>query len=87
VIYRQNADTAPYTNNFIQYSVALNAASTILTFTTLWSASDGDPISGGTAASGATPGTAPCTICTYFPPSTANLTNTWGTPTVAATTV
>jgi hypothetical protein len=87
VIYRQNADTVPYTNNFIQYSVALNAASTILTFTTLWSASDGDPISGGTAATGATPGTAPCTICTYFPPSTTNLTNSWGTPTVAATTV
>ena len=87
VIYRQNADTAPYTNNFIQYSVALNAASTVLTFTTLWSASDGDPISGGTAAVGATPGTAPCTICTYFPPSTTFLTNSWGTPTVAATTV
>ncbi len=87
VIYRQNADTAPYTNNFIQHSVALNAASTILTFTTLWSASDGDPISGGTASSGATPGTAPTTICTYFPPSSTFLSTTsWGTPTVAATT-
>jgi hypothetical protein len=86
IIYKQFADTAPYTANFIQHSVALNAASTVLTFTTLWSASDGDPISGGTAASGATPGTAPCTICTYFPPSTTQLTNTWGTPTVAATT-
>jgi hypothetical protein len=86
IIYKQFADTAPYTANFIQHSVALNAGSTALTFTTLWSASDGDPISGGTAASGATPGTAPCTICTYFPPSTTNLTNTWGTPTVAATT-
>lgn len=85
VVYRQNADTAPYTNNFIQYSVALNAGSTALTFTTLWSASDGDPISGGTAASGATPGTAPCTICTYFPPSTTFLTSaSWGTPTVSA---
>jgi hypothetical protein len=88
VIYRQNADTAPYTNNFIQHSVALNAASTVLTFTTLWSASDGDPISGGTASSGATPGTAPTTICTYFPPSSTFLsTASWGTPTVAATTV
>lgn len=88
VIYRQNADTAPYTNNFIQHSAALNAASTVLTFTTLWSASDGDPISGGTASSGATPGTAPTTICTYFPPSSTFLSTTsWGTPTVAATTV
>ena len=87
VIYKQFADTAPYTANYIQHAVALNAASTVLTFTTTWSASDGDPISGGTAASGATPGTAPCTICTYYPPSTTYLTNSWGTPTVAATTV
>jgi hypothetical protein len=86
IIYKQFADTAPYTSNFIQHSVALNASSNVLTFTTVWSASDGDPISGGTAATGATPGTAPCTICTYFPPSTTYLTNTWGTPTVAATT-
>ncbi len=86
IIYKQFADTAPYTANFIQHSVALNASSNVLTFTTLWSASDGDPISGGTASSGATPGTAPTTICTYFPPSTTYLTNSWGTPTVAATT-
>jgi hypothetical protein len=87
IIYKQFADTAPYTSNFIQHSVALNAAATVLTFTTLWSASDGDAITGGTAASGATPGTAPCTICTYFPPSSTYLTTTsWGTPTVAATT-
>jgi len=86
IIYKQFADTAPYTANFIQHSVALDATSTILTFTTLWSASDGDPISGGTASSGATPGTAPTTICTYFPPSTTYLTASWGTPTVAATT-
>lgn len=86
IIYKQFADTAPYTNNFIQHSVALGASSNVLTFTTLWSASDGDAISGGTAASGATPGTAPCTICTYFPPSTTYLSASWGTPTVAATT-
>ena len=86
IIYKQFADTAPYTANFIQTSVALDATSAILTFTTLWSASDGDPITGGTASSGATPGTAPTTICTYFPPSTTYLSNSWGTPTVAATT-
>jgi len=86
IVYKQFADTAPYTNNFIQHSIAKNAASTALTITTLWSASDGDPISGGTASSGATPGTAPTTIVTYFPPSTTYLTNSWGTPTVAATT-
>jgi hypothetical protein len=86
-IYRQYSATAPYTADYIQHNVSLNAGSTALTFTTLWSSSDGDPISGGTAASGATPGTGACTICTYFPPETTYLTNSWGTPTVAATTV
>jgi len=87
IIYKQFADTAPYTANFIQHSVALGASSNVLTFTTLWSASDGDPISGGTASSGATPGTAPTTICTYFPPSTTYLSASWGTPTVSASTL
>jgi hypothetical protein len=92
IVYKQFADTAPYTANFIQHSIAKNAGSTVLTITTLWSANDSgpgnpDPITGGTAATGATPGTAPCTIVTYFPPETTNLSNTWGTPTVAATTV
>jgi hypothetical protein len=88
IIYKQFADTAPYTTNFIQHSARTAGSGTQLVITTLWSASDGDPISGGTAATGATPGTAPCTICTYFPPSTTHLTSaSWGTPTVAATTV
>lgn len=86
VVYKQFADTAPYTSNFIQHSIAKGASSDTLVITTLWSASDGDPISGGTASSGATPGTAPTTIVTYFPPSTTYLTASWGTPTVAATT-
>jgi hypothetical protein len=86
IVYKQFADTAPYTNNFIQHSIAKGASSNTLVITTLWSASDGDPISGGTAPTGATPGTAPTTIVTYFPPSTTYLTDTWGTPTVAATT-
>lgn len=89
VVYKQFADTAPYTANYIQHSLAVNAASTALIITTQWQTADAesDPISGGTAASGATPGTAPCTIVTYYPPSTTYLSNSWGTPTVAATTV
>lgn len=86
VIYKQFADTAPYTNNYIEHSVYRNALSTQVIIQTVWYANDGDPISGGTAPSGATPGTAPCTIVTYFPPSTTYLSNSWGTPTVAATT-
>jgi hypothetical protein len=87
IVYKQFADTAPYTANYIQHSIAKNAGSTALIITTVWSNSEGDAISGGTAASGATPGTAPCTIVTYFPPATTYLSNSWGTPTVAATTV
>ena len=89
IVYKQFADTAPYTANFIQHSLSLDAGSTVLTITTLWQAADAesDPITGGTAASGATPGTAPCTIVTYFPPSSTYLSASWGTPSVAATTV
>lgn len=87
VVYKQFADTAPYTSNFIQHSIRKGAGANTLVITTLWSAVDGDPISGGTASSGATPGTAPTTIVTYFPPSTTYLpTTSWGTPTVVATT-
>lgn len=89
VLYKQFADTAPYTNNFVEVRLTSNGTAgngNILTITTIFSASDGDPISGGTAASGATPGTAPCAVLTYFPPSTTYLSASWGTPTIAATT-
>lgn len=86
IIYKQFADTAPYTANFIQVQARTAGSGTQLILTTTWSASDGDAITGGTAPSGATPGTAPTTLVTYFPPSTTYLTNSWGTPTVAATT-
>jgi hypothetical protein len=87
IVYKQFADTAPYTANFIQHSIAKGASSTTLVITTLWQNTDSDPISGGTASSGATPGTAPTTIVTYFPPSSTYLTTAaWGTPSVAATT-
>jgi len=40
IIYKQFADTAPYTANYIQTSVALDATSSILTLTSLWSSND-----------------------------------------------
>lgn len=86
VVYKQFADTAPYTANFIQHSIAKGASSDTLVITTFWQNTDSDPISGGTAPTGATPGTAPCAIVTYFPPSSTYLTTaSWGTPSVAAT--
>jgi len=43
-----------------------------------------DNISGGTATTGISFGTAPATVVTYFPPSTTYLSASWGIPTVAA---
>lgn len=85
-VYKQFSATAPYTANYIQHTLAKSGGSDALTISTTWVNPEGDPISGGTAASGATPGTAACTIVTYYPPSSTYLTTAaWGTPTVAAT--
>jgi hypothetical protein len=88
------ADTvAPYTGDTIITTGAVNAGSTVLTLTTTWNstsrsgAGQSTNITGGTAtASPSTTitGTAPTTLCTYFPPSTTYLANSWGTPAIAA---
>lgn len=85
LVYKQFADSSPYTSNFISHDLKTGGSGTTLVITTTWSNSEGDTISGGTAASGASVGTAPCTVVTYFPPSSTYLTAAWGTPTVAAT--
>lgn len=93
-IFQLNSATAPYTPEFIRTTVALNGAATVLTFTTTW-VDDGSTgagvssnISGGTAVSSPAitigAATAPTTLLTYLPPSTSFLTNSWGTPTIAA---
>jgi hypothetical protein len=88
-IYKQFADSYSYTTQYIQIDASRNAGSTAITLTTTWVDPGGalfpnDNISGGTATTGISFGTAPATVVTYFPPSTSQLTNTWGTPTVAA---
>jgi hypothetical protein len=91
-IYRQFADTFPYTGNYINVAARTAGSGTQLVLTTTWVSPAGfvnyaqTAISGGTATTGISFGTAPATIVTYFPPSTTYLTNSWGTPTVAATT-
>ena len=93
-IYQQFADTFPYTGQFIRVQARTAGTGTQLILTTVWSdpgsLSTGyanDNISGGTATTGISFGTAPATIVTYFPPSSTYLsTASWGTPTVAATT-
>lgn len=90
VAYKQFDSVYTYTNNFIQTSAS--KTSTVVTLTTVWSdAGDATPfgstnnISGGTATTGITFGTAPATVVTAFPPSATFLANTWGSISVAAT--
>jgi len=90
VVYKQFDSVYTYTNNFIQTSAS--KTSTVVTLTTVWSdAGDATPfgstnnISGGTATTGISFGTAPATVVTAFPPSATYLANTWGAIAVAAT--
>lgn len=91
-IYKQFADTAPYTGQYIQIDAKTAGSGTQLVLTTTWvdpggsGAGSTDAITGGTATTGISFGSAPATVVTYFPPSSTYLTASWGTPTVAATT-
>jgi hypothetical protein len=92
LIYRQYADTAPYTGQYIAINAKTASSGTQLVLTTTWvdpggsGAGSTDVISGGTdtASPFSSFGTAPATVVTYFPPSATYLTNSWGTPTIAA---
>jgi hypothetical protein len=87
-IYQQFDTTATYTGNFVRIQASVSGA--VLTLTTVWNSDGGasvgstDVISGGTASSGLTFGTAPSTIVTYINPESVNITNSWGSPTVAS---
>jgi hypothetical protein len=93
-IYTQYSNVYGYTQNYITVTANVNSntSPSDLTLTTTWNAYGGTPyhpsanITGGTATVGATFGTAPATLVTYFPPESTYLTDvSWGTPTVAAT--
>lgn len=70
-VYKQFETTAPYTASYINVSLALNAASTVLTIVTSivdsggWTDSNDGTLS---------------QVAIIRPPSTTYLTNTWGTP-------
>jgi hypothetical protein len=92
-IFQLTNSTAPYTGEYIR-TTATATSTTVLTLVTTW-VSDGSSgagttanISGGTAVSSPATSigaaTAPTTLVTYIPPSTASLTNSWGTPAIAA---
>lgn len=93
LIYKQFADTAPYTGQFIAVNAKTAGSGTQLVLTTTWTDPGGsgtgssDVITGGTATASpfTTFGTAPTTLVTLFVPSSTYLTSAaWGTPTIAA---
>ena len=89
-IYKQFDSGTAYSSNYVQINASISGA--VITYTTTWY-DNGDAnigstaaITGGTQGTGATFGTAPTVLCTYYPPETTYLSGTaWGTPTVAAT--
>jgi hypothetical protein len=91
-IFQLNNTVSPYSPEFIRTTATATSA-TVLTLVTTWS-DDGSSgagvtsnITGGTATTSPSTtitGTAPTTLVTYLPPSTSFLTNSWGTPTIAA---
>jgi hypothetical protein len=91
-LFQLNNTSAPYQPEYIRTTAAATS-STVLTLVTTW-VDDGTSgpgpssnISGGTAtASPSTTitGTAPTTLVTYIPPSSVNISNTWGTPSISA---
>jgi hypothetical protein len=92
-LYRQYADTAPYTGQYISLNAKTAGTGTQLVLTTTWVDPGGsgtgssDVITGGTATTSpfTSFGTAPATLVTLFVPSATYLTSAaWGTPTIAA---
>jgi len=93
-IFQLNNATSPYTPEFIRTTVALNAGGTVVTFVTTW-VDDGSSgpgvssnITGGTGvtspATSIGAATAPTTLLNLIPPSETYITNSWGTPVIAA---
>jgi hypothetical protein len=92
-LFQLNNATSPYSGEYIR-TTATATSTTVLTLVTTW-VSDGSSgagtsatITGGTATTSPSTtitGTAPTTLVTYLPPSTTYLTDSWGTPTIAAT--
>jgi len=89
-IYQQFDTGYTYTSDYVLVT-ATKTSSTVLTLITTWfsaaraTSGSSRTISGGTATTGITFGTAPTTVVTYFPPEVVYLANTWGSTTVAST--
>ena len=94
-MWQLTSTVSPYTGDFIRVTAAVNAGSTVLTLVTTWNqtatalAGATTNITGGsdTASPYTAFGSAPAVLCRFVPPSSATLTNSWGTPTVASSIV
>ena len=87
-IYKQFDAGAAYSSNYVQVNASVSGA--VVTLTTTWfDAGDANTgstaqISGGTATTGISFGTAPTTIVTCYYPENTNIANTWGTVSIAS---
>jgi hypothetical protein len=90
IIYQVFNNISPYGGNNLRLIASMNGPVQML-LTTVWSSSGGSGPGSTSAITGGsdTPspfvgfGTAPTTLVTYINPETVNLTNSWGTPTIA----
>ena len=90
VHFKQLADTSPYTANFIQLAVSLNAApgsSTVMTLTSTWSDAAADSVSFNKSIYNVLDQVNGSKTSTFnaYPPATTYITATWGTPTWSTT--
>ena len=93
-LFQQNDTGGPYTSNYIRLNALVNsttAPTTITLYTTWYDNGDGNAgstaqISGGSATTALSFGSAPATVVTVTPPESLYLANVWGTPTIVAST-
>jgi len=89
-IFRQYADTAPYTANYVTITCALSAASTVLTYVITLTDAAADTVAPDGSGSGdaldVVDGTLTNTMVVRPPSSTYLTTAAWGTPTMNSTT-
>ena len=81
-IFQQYLTASGFTGCYVQVNASVSGA--VLTLTTTWYDNSGTGITGGSATSGVSYGSAATTVVTYYPPETTYLSSSWGTPSVAA---
>jgi len=87
-IFRQYADSAPYTANYVTITLALNATSTVLTYVITLTDAAADTVAPDGSGSGDALDVVDGTLSNAMvvrPPSTTYLSDTWGTPAMNAT--